>query len=58
MLSFEEEIYNAAFITIAYWAVHTDDLDDTDDLADFLEEALLAYALNKQKEAENNSPII
>ncbi|KAG5955971.1 hypothetical protein E4U58_006812 [Claviceps cyperi] len=56
--SFEREIYNVASCTISYWAVHTDDLDDTDDLADFLEEALLAYALNRQKEAEDNPAII
>ncbi|KAG6283111.1 hypothetical protein E4U09_000368 [Claviceps aff. purpurea] len=55
--AFEREIYNVALCTILYWAVDTDDLDDTDDLADFLEEVLLAYCLNRQ-EAENNPAII
>ncbi|KAG5957580.1 hypothetical protein E4U58_005833 [Claviceps cyperi] len=53
MLSFAEEIYNAAFITIAYSAVHTEDLDD---LADFLEEALLAHALNKRRRQRTIQP--
>ncbi|KAG6054239.1 hypothetical protein E4U17_003967 [Claviceps sp. LM77 group G4] len=56
--SFEREIYNATLCTILYWAVHTDDLDDTNDLADFIEEALLAYALNRQKEVEKDPAII
>ncbi|KAG6109494.1 hypothetical protein E4U31_004020 [Claviceps sp. LM219 group G6] len=54
---FEREIYYVALSTILYWAFDTDDLDDTDDLADYLEEVLLAYCLKKQKKAENNPAI-
>ncbi|KAG5952904.1 hypothetical protein E4U57_005760, partial [Claviceps arundinis] len=54
---FEREIYYVALSTILYWAFDADDLDDTDDLADYLEEVLLAYCLKKQEKAENNPAI-
>ncbi|CCE28150.1 uncharacterized protein CPUR_01624 [Claviceps purpurea 20.1] len=51
------ELAPLTFCTIMYWAVHTDDLDDTDELADLLEDALLAFLLIKKMEAENNQAI-
>ncbi|KAG6056734.1 hypothetical protein E4U17_002011 [Claviceps sp. LM77 group G4] len=38
--------------TILDWAVHTDDLDNTDELADTLEDVILAWALLQKKQAE------
>ncbi|KAG5995367.1 hypothetical protein E4U52_008407, partial [Claviceps spartinae] len=48
---FEREIYYVALSTILYWAFDTDDLDDTDELADFLEEVLLAFDLNNSRQS-------
>ncbi|KAG5955154.1 hypothetical protein E4U57_003675 [Claviceps arundinis] len=44
--------------TILDWAVHTDDLDNTDELADTLEDVLLTWALLQKKKAEREQQAI
>ncbi|KAG5966765.1 hypothetical protein E4U58_002419 [Claviceps cyperi] len=44
--------------TILDWAVHTDDLDNTDELTDSLEDVLLAWVLLQKKQAEREQQAI
>ncbi|KAG6300739.1 hypothetical protein E4U09_006374 [Claviceps aff. purpurea] len=43
--------------TMLHWAVHTDDLDNTDELADILEDVIVAFAIFERRRAKRNQAI-
>ncbi|KAG6114218.1 hypothetical protein E4U14_001491 [Claviceps sp. LM454 group G7] len=43
--------------TMLHWLVHTDDLDNTHELADILEDVIVAFAIFKRRRAKRNQAI-